>query len=246
MIMLSKQVAKTKLGAEDGFVWRGKEVSRVEGLSDAVFAFSVTLLIVSTEVPKTYDALIERLFDFIPFAACFLQLMVVWYTQYKFYRRYNLEDAVTTRLTIALLFVVLFYTYPLKFVFMSWFTTFRPSSEYLILNGSQMAGLFTIYGVGFIAVFLIFFLMYRHAYRKREELELTETEVWDTRHSMREIILFCGVAALSVIVANVVPPDISWLGGPVYSLIGLVSWAHERWSGKRRKEIYSQSLLANV
>ena len=32
------------------FRWRGGEIARIEGLSDAVFAFAVTLLIVSLEV----------------------------------------------------------------------------------------------------------------------------------------------------------------------------------------------------
>lgn len=36
---------------------RGKEVSRVEGLSDAVFGFAITLLVVSLEVPKTFALL---------------------------------------------------------------------------------------------------------------------------------------------------------------------------------------------
>ena len=31
-------------GHEAGFEWRGREVSRLEGLSDAVFGFAITLL----------------------------------------------------------------------------------------------------------------------------------------------------------------------------------------------------------
>ncbi len=30
---------------DHGFRWRGTEISRIEGLSDAVFAFAVTLLV---------------------------------------------------------------------------------------------------------------------------------------------------------------------------------------------------------
>ena len=38
----------------DGFRWRGGETTRVEGVSDAVFAFVITLLVVSLEVPRTF------------------------------------------------------------------------------------------------------------------------------------------------------------------------------------------------
>ena len=39
---------------EEHFRWRGREVSRVEGFTDAVFAFAVTLLVVALEVPHTF------------------------------------------------------------------------------------------------------------------------------------------------------------------------------------------------
>jgi hypothetical protein len=45
--MLRENLIKTSLGKDAAFRWRGHEISRVEGLSDAVFGFAVTLLVVS-------------------------------------------------------------------------------------------------------------------------------------------------------------------------------------------------------
>jgi len=39
---------------EPHFRWRGTHVSRIEGFTDAVFAFAVTLLVVALEVPHTF------------------------------------------------------------------------------------------------------------------------------------------------------------------------------------------------
>src|SRR5579862_4884399 len=193
--MFSKQADKKKIGWEEGFRWRGHgEVSRIESLSDAVFGLAVTLLIISQDVPKTYNGLLQILMGFIPFAACFAQLMLVWFEHYKFYRRYNLQDDRTVVLTMVLLCIVLFYVYPLKFMFSSWM---MPNE--FIVKENEIAGLFTIYGVGFILVFGLFILLFRHALTKREELQLTEVEIWDTKHSIREGYINCGVAVISII-----------------------------------------------
>src|SRR6476659_5088671 len=102
---------------DHGFRWRGHEISRIEGLSDAVFAFAITLLVVSLEVPKTFDELAETMHGFGAFLISFMLLFFVWFNQYKFFRRYGLRDTITVVLNAALLFVVLFYVYPLKFLF---------------------------------------------------------------------------------------------------------------------------------
>src|SRR6185503_14805272 len=114
--MLRAKFIKNDIGS-GAFRWRSHEISRIEGLSDAVFGFAVTLLVVSLEVPKTFNELMHAMRGFGAFAICFTLLVVVWFNQYKFFRRYGLQDTKTVILNLVLLFVVLFYVYPLKFVF---------------------------------------------------------------------------------------------------------------------------------
>src|SRR5271167_2798365 len=117
LTMFRKHLISSQTSGEPGFRWRGGEITRLEGFSDAVFAFAVTLLVVSLEVPKTFTELLAAMRGFAAFAVCFALLADVWYNHYRFFRRYGLQDPWTVFLNCVLLFFVLFYVYPLKFLF---------------------------------------------------------------------------------------------------------------------------------
>ena len=182
----------------DGFRWRSHEITRIEGFSDAVFGFAVTLLIVSLEVPRTSTELLHTMRGFGAFVITFLMLASMWYAQHTFFRRYGLEDRVTVVLNLVLLFTVLFFVYPLKFLFTNLVTaivmhriTGRP--EEAVILPEHRAFIFLIFGLGFTAVFAVFTLLYRHAYKQREVLGLNEFEIYETRYTMRRMMIACGV-----------------------------------------------------
>src|SRR5881227_2213416 len=183
----------------DGFRWRSHEVTRIEGFSDAVFGFAVTLLIVSLEVPKTSTELLATMRGFGAFVITFLILARLWYAQFTFFRRYALEDKVTVTLNLVLLFTVLFFVYPLKFLFTNMLVHPMLKGTIQTAHGIERVVLpqhrpfiFLVFGAGFASVFLVFFLLYRHAFRQRDKLGLNEFEIFETQHSIRRF----GVATL--------------------------------------------------
>ena len=245
--MIREKLIKNRTGKSTSFRWRSEEISRIEGLSDAVFGFAITLLVVSLEVPKTFHELASAMSGFGAFAISFSLLFLVWYNQHKFFRRYGLQDTTTTLLNAVLLFVVLFYVYPLKFLF-----TFLVSKmtgghgEVRLPNGnvqsmldseSQMGSLMLIFGVGYFAIFLVFVLLHLHAYRRRDHLELNALERFDTITSIQESGLNCAIALVSISLVWFGGYRYSGLAGMTYMLTGLVMAVHGFAMGSRRRQI---------
>lgn len=197
---------------DGAFRWRGDGVSRIEGLSDAVFGFAVTLLVVSLEVPRTFADLAVLMLGLPAFAATFVLLVLVWFAQYRFFRRYGLEDGRTIVLNVALLFVVLFYIYPLKFLFqtfiafilafaghvagVAWLAELQRGASQSI-RMSQWPLLMCVYALGWCAMYGLFALMHRHALARAADLELDPMEVLMTRFSVVESLIMVGVGLFS-------------------------------------------------
>jgi uncharacterized membrane protein len=214
---------------DDGFRWRGTEITRIEGLSDAVFAFAVTLLIVSLEVPKTFDELMAVMRGFFAFAICFALLLQVWHEQYLFFRRYNLLDSTSLVLNCILLFLVLFYVYPLKFLFTFLVNMWIGLGATVQIKDRQVPLLMEIFSAGFLAVSCIFMLLYGHALHKRDALELNSLEVFDTKVSVGAAAINAFTAIASLAIASLAPIQSSGFSGIIYPILLCPSFTIYYW-----------------
>lgn len=223
--------------AEPHFRWRAEEMTRMEAFSDAVFAFAVTLLVVALEVPHNFDELKHVMTGFPGFAASFALLIIIWHNHVKFLRRYGLQNVWAVFLNTALLFIVLFYVYPLKFLF----SLILTRHEEPMITVTQIPTLMIIYGLGYASVFFVLALMYVHAYRLRKTLELNEVELYITRRALIDNLAMIGFGLLCALLAWVLPANRSGLAGFVFALIGVYFTIAGRIMGHREKQIYERT-----
>lgn len=222
-----------------GFTERGTEILRIEALSDAVFAFSVSLLVAALEVPQTFEELRVILNGAIPFFATVAMIFLFWYQQYKFFRRYGLNDVGTILLNLAYLAVILFYVYPLKFLFAVLLTSwtgidlFPHATEkgLAILQQEDFSQLIILFSTGYAVLWLLLLLMYQRALSVSKRMELTPFEVLITKKERRGAFLnVCvGIAAMLLAFAGQ-----ELLSGICYVLIPFLLLLNSRY-GKQKK-----------
>jgi uncharacterized membrane protein len=215
--VIREHLFHSKPGADRHFRWRGGTVSRIEGLSDAVFALTLTLIVMASSVPDTFHEFWLIVRDLPAFAACFVLLMVVWVEHHRYFRRYGLEDTATLALNSLLLFLVVFYAFPLKFMMtFLWHLTLGENPALVFelpephswpfAARAQPGFMMIFYGLGGMAVFATFTVMHLRAYLRRRLLELDELEEFLVRSSIRENVFMAFVPGLSATLA--------WYGTP--------------------------------
>jgi len=228
---------------------RGRETTRLEAFSDAVFGFSATLLVVSLEVPQTFGELAADLRGFAAFGLSFLALVFIWLAHRGFFRRYGLSDPWVTFLNMMLLFVVLFFVYPLKFLSVAFIEQFfgtrtqLPSGELVsrFTSESQVADLFIIYGLGFAAVFTCVAMLYRRALALRVKLDLSEVEAFDARSIFWHYLVMVLMALVSVLMSSIgVGQALGGIAGWIYGLLGPILTAYWMIRAKRRVQLEAE------
>lgn len=247
--MIRESLGKQLTKPDQHFRYRGKESGRLENLSDGVFALAITLLLISTSAPTTFHQIKQFVWELIPFTICIVLIVLIWCEHFAFFYRYGIRDPKIIFLNTTFLIILLFYVYPLKFLWRM--LTLHPLSIILdqpdlaeslspmFRSSSDTALLMIIYGVGFASVFFVLVLMYRHALKNSAKLELNRIEEFDTRTSIRSNLLMALIPTLSIILA-VVLKDTRYVGlisGFTYMLYMPVMFTHGFISGRKRERL---------
>lgn len=227
------------------FRWRGREVSRLEGFSDAVFAIVLALLFLRAAPPETFADLKATMKGLVPFAATFAIVAWIWYQHWLFSRRYALRDGWTTFLNLLLLFLLLFYAYSLKFLFTLVFVSLTGPIGTLthahMLQGfvgeRDGVALFLFYGFGYGSIFATLALMHWRALRLTDYLQLDRVERFLTRMAIVQSATQIAIAVMScTLAATGIGLDIG-LPGWIYGTIGPLMAILGTWQGRKMEQL---------
>jgi uncharacterized membrane protein len=196
--------------------------NRVEGFSDAVFAFAATLMVVSLDLDQSFLLMKGKVASFLSFGVSFFVLVALWKVHYNFFRRTDYIDNWVIAYNAILLFVILYYVFPLKSLINSWMGT-----EPLTRDG--LAYLFQLYGAGFLCIFLCFSLMYRRVKKNTSDVESRKIYRFYSQHHGIYVL----VSGLSVILASLKVGIEIGAPGFFSGLLGPLCNGHAKWYGKK-------------
>lgn len=237
---MKKLLGSTKEISKEGFRYRGMQATRLENLTDAVFGFSITLLVISSQVPTTYIELQASMYSFIGFIFCTMLLLGLWNNHSNFFLYYGLSDGKTKVLNALFLFVLLFYIYPLKYLFSyigtAIYATLKrslgDSSEALRtavknlnaaeLNVEQWEDLMIRFGLGLVFIYGIIILMHLNALKQSEELQLNLREKYITNTFIHNYIQLMLISVASIMVVVIFGGTAAGYSGMVYLLTPII------------------------
>tara|TARA_R110002072_G_scaffold148769_4_gene296390 strand:+ start:13369 stop:13992 length:624 start_codon:yes stop_codon:yes gene_type:complete len=189
--------------------------SRLEAVSDGVFAFAATLMVVQVGSNAEILSFSKELPNFISFAVSFFIMMTLWKVHYNFFRRTDLIDNWIIALNMILLFTVLFYIFPVKSLLDSLL-------KRSFMSIGEFSQLFQLYSIGFSLIFGSLSLMYYRAYKKDKEIKNPFVLLFYTRH----FLIFVFVGIFSALLAKFQVGLKFGLPGFIYASLGLLCFAH--------------------
>lgn len=213
--------------AKPAMLDRGESTTRVEAFVDAAFAFALTLLLIAGDhIPSSVQALVEALKGLPSSALSFMLILKFWSGHVRWTKRYGLDDALTNRLSLLLVFLVLVFVYPMRMVFDALCSSL--SGNFLPANFNagitDIPVLFIVFGVAFGSMSLVMSTLYLHAWRQRDALHLSEAERIHTRVDGLGWLLGSLVSAISIMSALIIPARAEsgwWMGFPGFLYFSL-------------------------
>ena len=195
---------------DNGFHIRGGP-TRTDAFVDAAFAFAVTLLVISIgHVPASVEELVQALRGLPAFAASFFVISRLWLAHRHWSRRYGIEDDYSTRLSVALVFIVLVYVYPLRMVAELTLASLSGGAlaetpPVTLTTVTELRTLYVVFGVGYALAGIVFLLLHRHALERADALGLTREERIRTETICLRWASVIAIALLSTLGGIVLP-----------------------------------------
>ena len=231
----SKQWAESdlvRLPIENKVRLRGLEVTRLDTFIDAAFAFVLTLLVISfDQIPANFDEMVDAIKRIPGFFASFCVMMMFWLSHRQWSRRYGLESNRAVFLSLALIFMMLVYVYPLRMIFEGMFASLSDgyfTSNFKIRDFAELRSMFLYYSIGSLVMALLVCDLYRTAMRNKDPLGLNQDEVLATRISVVNWFIIALFSVVSILIAMTVPDGMVPLAGYLYFFVYPAMWLSPR------------------
>ena len=210
----------------DSYDGRTVAAQRLDAFVDAAFAFAVSLLIISGgQPPQTLQELRQALLHTPAFAASFALMALFWNAHRRFGALAERRDTVTLLLSLAIVFVVLVYVFPLRVLnqaALHWFSGGLLPGRELLSSFDDLALLYTLYGVGFAILAGLYTVLFHYGRRAGGRLRIGPGEQAEAGDWARTWLVCAMAGVLSAVLAQVVPMERApWLPGFAYWLIPL-------------------------
>ena len=211
--------------------FRAPESQRLDAFVDAAFAFAVSLLIIAGAEPLRSFADLARALARIPAFACgFALIALFWLAHRNWARLTPRRTGWTTFLSLAVVFAVLVFVFPLRLLVE---TATHHISGGSLPGGGLMTSLgdlrwtYVIYGLAFVALSGLTALLFRDARRALaggDAGALRSARQWEFTW-----LVGVGTGVVSALLALTPLLDVApWLPGVTYNLIplgvGLIMW----------------------
>lgn len=210
----------------------GRTAERLDGFTDAAFAFALTLLVIGgNEAPTSHEALAAAVAELPTFAIGFAFIAMFWAAHVR-WRNFRGEGGwLGVLLSLLLVFFVLIYIQPLR-------AMARSLSHYLGGGGPPFVGglgdLFLVYGAGFSAMAGVTMILFAEAQRaaeiepQRRRAARGEMFIWMT-------LLVTGLVSILLAAFEATENLAPWVYATLPLSIGLFA-ARFDWDGSRPKE----------
>jgi uncharacterized membrane protein len=225
---------------------RQRQTTRLETFVDAAFAFALTMLVVSVDsVPQSFDELVEAIKRVPAFAASFLITVMFWLGHYRWSRRYGIEDTGSVVLSLALVFLVLVFLYPLRVMMLGALQSmsggFLPG-EIEITRIVHLQFLFVLYGFAFTLMSGVLLALYARVRRLALEPPLSAEDRAVAGIEVQAWGILAAMGATSALLALVLPPRLIGYAVWIYASLAVIMPVMSRvWQRRVERDVAAES-----